>query len=214
MSKVLVIGDLHEPFCLDGYFEHCKEQYKKFNCNKVVFIGDIIDSHYSSFHPTNPDGMSAIDELNTSIKKLKRWYKAFPKATVIIGNHDRIVVRKCFANGVSARWIKEYKDVLEVSNWEFKIDETIDNVYYVHGEGGTAFKKAKEQFRSVVAGHTHTKCYIEYINNIFGMQIGCGVDKDSYAMAYAKNYASPQIACAVVIEGKLPIIIKMYEKIN
>ena len=209
MSKVLVIGDIHEPFCLDGYLQHCKNIYKDFNCNKVVFIGDIIDSHYSSFHSTDPDGMSAKDELNLSIKKLRKWHKAFPKATVIIGNHDRIVARKALANGISAKWIKEYKDVLEVPTWNFKTDETIDNVLYVHGEGATAFTKAKTLFQSVVAGHTHTKCYIEYINNIFGMQVGCGVDKDSYAMAYAKNYAPPQIACGVVIDGKLPILIKM-----
>jgi predicted phosphodiesterase len=209
MSKVLIIGDIHEPFCLDGYLQHCKNVYKDFNCNKVVFIGDIIDSHYSSFHSTDPDGMSAKDELNLSIKKLRKWHKAFPKATVIIGNHDRIVARKALANGISAKWIKEYKDVLEVPTWNFKTDETIDNVLYVHGEGATAFTKAKTLFQSVVAGHTHTKCYIEYMNNVFGMQVGCGVDKDSYAMAYAKNYAPPQIACGVVLDGKLPILIKM-----
>ena len=169
MSKVLVIGDIHEPFCLDKYLQHCKNVYKEFNCNKVVFIGDIIDSHYSSFHSTDPDGMSAKDELNLSIKKLRKWHKAFPKATVIIGNHDRIVARKALANGISAKWIKEYKDVLEVPTWNFKTDETIDNVLYVHGEGATAFTKAKTLFQSVVAGHTHTKCYIEYLNNIFGM---------------------------------------------
>jgi metallophosphoesterase superfamily enzyme len=211
MSRVLVIGDLHEPFCLNGYLAHCKQVYKRFNCNKVVFIGDIIDSHYSSFHDTNPDGFSAIDELNLSIKKLSKWYKAFPVATVIIGNHDRIVNRKALSNGISAKWIKEYSEVLKVKGWNFTTDATIDNVLYVHGEGSSAFVKAKALFCSVVAGHTHTKCYIEFINDIFGMQVGCGVDKNSYAMAYAKNFAPPQIACAIVIDGKLPILVKMYE---
>ena len=41
-NRILVIGDLHAPFDLDGYFEHCKEVYAKYNCNKVVFIGDVI----------------------------------------------------------------------------------------------------------------------------------------------------------------------------
>ena len=26
-ERILVIGDLHEPFCLDGYLQHCKEVY-------------------------------------------------------------------------------------------------------------------------------------------------------------------------------------------
>ena len=34
--NILVIGDLHEPFCLDGYLEFCIEQYKKWNCNQVI----------------------------------------------------------------------------------------------------------------------------------------------------------------------------------
>jgi predicted phosphodiesterase len=211
MSKILIIGDIHEPFCKEGYLEHCKQVYKQFNCNKVVFIGDIIDSHFSSFHNTDPDGLSALEELNASIKKLARWYKAFPKATVIIGNHDRIVYRKAFASGISSKWIKEYKEVLRVEGWQFVTEAQIDNVIYVHGEGMQAFPKAKTLFRSVVAGHSHTKCSIEYLNNIFGMQVGCGIDKDAYSMAYARNFAPPQLACAVVLEGKLPIIVKMNE---
>ncbi len=47
-KRILVIGDLHEPFCLDSYLQHCKDVYAKYNCNRVVFIGDVIDNHYSS----------------------------------------------------------------------------------------------------------------------------------------------------------------------
>ena len=46
-NRVLVIGDNHEPFCLEGYLEFCKKVYAEHNCNKVVFIGDIIDNHYT-----------------------------------------------------------------------------------------------------------------------------------------------------------------------
>ena len=54
-NNILVIGDLHEPFCLDEYLYFCIEKYREFNCNEVVFIGDIIDNHYSSYHETNAD---------------------------------------------------------------------------------------------------------------------------------------------------------------
>ena len=30
-NRVLVIGDLHEPFCLDGYLEFCKKVYAEQN---------------------------------------------------------------------------------------------------------------------------------------------------------------------------------------
>ena len=83
-TRVLVIGDLHEPFCLDGYLKHCKEVYAIHNCNKVVFIGDVIDNHYSSFHESDPDGMGAGEELKKAIRKLGSWYRAFPNADVTI----------------------------------------------------------------------------------------------------------------------------------
>jgi len=40
------------------------------------------------------------------------------------------------------------------------------------------------------------------------MQVGCGVDDKSYAMAYAKNFTKKYIiACAVVLNnGNLPVI--------
>ena len=66
--RILVIGDLHAPFILDGYLEFCQETYSKFNCNQVIFIGDILDNHYSSFHGTDPDGIGGGQELQYALK--------------------------------------------------------------------------------------------------------------------------------------------------
>ena len=65
-SRVLVIGDLHEPFSLDDYLGFCLNQYYNYNCNKVIFIGDVIDNHYSSYHETDADGLGGKDELRYS----------------------------------------------------------------------------------------------------------------------------------------------------
>ena len=40
--RILVIGDIHAPFELDGYLEFCQETYAKHLCNQVIYIGDII----------------------------------------------------------------------------------------------------------------------------------------------------------------------------
>ena len=48
-SRVLVIGDIHLPFERKDYLQFCKDTYKEYQCNRVVFIGDIIDNNYSSF---------------------------------------------------------------------------------------------------------------------------------------------------------------------
>lgn len=208
-KNVLVIGDLHLPFSLNGYLEHCIEVYKEYKCNEVVFIGDLIDNHASSYHETDPDGLNAGQELKRAIKQIKQWYNAFPKATIIIGNHDRIIMRKAYSSGLSKLWIKDYAEVLGTPNWKFVESIEIDNVLYIHGEGGTARNRVKSDLQSIVQGHLHTQCYTEwYVGakfKIFGMQVGCGIDHKSYAMAYAKENKKPAIACGVILKGKTPI---------
>lgn len=208
-NRVLVIGDLHEPFCLDEYLKHCKDTYDNYNCNKVVFIGDVIDNHYSSYHETDADGMGGGQELDLAIERLKRWYKAFPDAIVTIGNHDRIIMRKAQTSAVPRKWIREYKEVLEVPKWEFVDRHIIDGVQYIHGEAGTARTKCRADMMSTVQGHLHTQAYTEwYVGQnfkVFGMQVGCGINHDSYAMAYAKRGKKPAIGCGVVIGGHTAI---------
>lgn len=210
-NRILVIGDLHEPFCLDAYLEHCIYVYSKYNCNRVVFIGDVIDNHYSSYHEVDPDGLGGGDELDLAIKRLSRWVKAFPVADIMIGNHDRIIARKAFSSGIPKKWIKEYKEVLNAPEWNFTESIIIDNVLYQHGEGGTARSKMRKELISTVQGHLHTQGYIDFQvgrnYKIFGAQIGCGIDKDAYAMAYGKNFGKPFISCLVVLNsGTLPIL--------
>lgn len=208
-NRILIIGDLHEPFCLNEYFDFCKKTYAQYNCNKVVFIGDIIDSHYSSYHETDPDGIGGGQELNLAINNLKKWYKEFPKADVTIGNHDRIIMRKAFTSAIPKKWLKEYNQVLEVPNWNFVDRVVYDNVQYIHGEAGTARTKCRSDMMSTVQGHLHTQAYTEwYVGQnfkIFGMQVGCGIDHDSYAMAYAKRGKKPAIGCGVVFGGHTAI---------
>lgn len=207
--RILIIGDLHEPFSLDGYLEFCKKKYKEYKCNKVVFIGDIIDNHYSSYHETDADGMGGGCELDFAIKKIRKFRKAFPVADVVIGNHDRMVMRKAQTSSIPKKWIKEYKDVLEVPQWNFVDRIVYDDVQYIHGEAGTASTKCRADMMSTVQGHLHTQCYVQwYVGanfRIFGMQVGCGIDHDSYAMGYAKRGKKPAIGCGVVIDGQVAI---------
>ena len=208
-SRVLVIGDLHAPFDLEGYFDHCVEVYERYNCNRVIFIGDVIDNHYSSYHETDANGMGGGEELELAIQRLKRWYHRFPDADVTIGNHDRIIMRKAQSSAVPSKWIKEYKEVLETPNWNFVTSVEVDGVFYIHGEAGTARTKCRADMRSTVQGHLHTQAYTEYYvganSRIFGCQVGCGIDHEAYAMAYAKSGKKPAIGCAVVIGGRTAI---------
>lgn len=210
-NNVLVIGDLHQPFTLDGYLEFCQKTYDKYDCGQVVFIGDIIDSHFSSYHETSPDGFGGAEELARAKAGIKKYYDVFPNAKVCIGNHDRIPNRKAFTGGISSSWIKTIDEVLETPNWEYGDSFVIDGVLYWHGDGMNIRTRGNSEAMSVVQGHLHSKSFYEvYVGEKtmrFVLQIGCGIDRHAYAMAYAKNFAKPQINAGVVMDnGRWAII--------
>jgi metallophosphoesterase superfamily enzyme len=144
-----------------------------------------------------------------AIDRLKRYYKEFPVADVILGNHDRLIMRKAQTSAIPKKWIKNFKDVLEVPTWNFTERIEYDGVQYIHGEAGTARTKSRADMQSTVQGHLHVQAYTEYSCGrnfkVFGTQTGCGIDFTSYAMAYAKAGKKPAIGCAVIIGGHTPI---------
>ena len=212
-QTVLVIGDLHSPFDLESYYDHCCEVADKYQPTRVVFIGDVIDNHYASYHETDPDGLGGGDELELAVDRLARWHDRFPNADVIIGNHDRLIMRKAHSSAIPSAWIRSFKEVLRVPTWEFSERVVIDKVQYIHGEGGTARTKHKKDLMSTVQGHLHAQAYTEWTvganYKIFGMQVGCGVNHETYAMAYARSFPKMAIGCGVVIDGTTAINLMM-----
>ncbi len=210
-SRILVIGDLHCPFDLEEYFDFCKETYARFNCNQVIFIGDVLDNHFASYHETSnsEELLTGGQELELAIDRLQRYYKEFPVADVIIGNHDRLVMRKAQTSAIPSKWIKSYKEVLEVPTWNFTERVVYNDVQYIHGEAGTARTKSRADLMSTCQGHLHTQAYTEYTVGrrfkIWSMQVGCGIDFDSYAMAYAKAGKKPAVGVGVILGGHTPI---------
>ena len=216
-NNILCVGDLHCPFELknDKYLNFCIEKYLEFQCDEVVMLGDIVDNHFASFHEVNIDAeYTGKQELDIAIDRIARWRDAFPVATVIIGNHDRMVMRKAQTSSIPSKWIKSYKEVLEVPNWNFVERYVKNGVQYIHGEGGTARTKCRADIMNTVQGHLHTQAYCEhYVGQnfrVFGMQIGAGINFSEYSFAYAKYGKKPAIGCGVVLNsGKLPVNLLM-----
>jgi len=213
-QRILVIGDLHEPFCLEGYLDFCKKTYQKYNCNKVVIVGDCLDSHYSSYHETDADGLGGADELELAIERLQRWYRAFPDADVTLGNHDRIIIRKAQTSNIPSKWIKDFGEVLETPKWNYVTDIYYDGVRYVHGDkSGKPRMAAKRDMVSTVSGHYHTDMYCEWFfgktRSIFALAVGCGIDSKSYAMGYMQGGKKEAIGVGIVIGGHTAFNVKM-----
>lgn len=218
-DNVLVIGDPHEPFTKEGYLEFCREIQEKYDCGTVVHIGDAVDNHAVSYHEKDPEGMSAGDEFNLAIQRMKRWYYTFPNVKVCIGNHDALPFRKAFSAGLPKTWLKTYQELLQSPpTWEWDFVHQVKGVIYQHGTGLSgemaAINAARENRQSTVIGHLHTvmntRFLASYKDLIFGVTVGCGIDHEKYAFAYGKqNTRKPVVACAVILDGKLPINIPM-----
>ena len=115
--NILCVGDLHSPFDLDAYLQFNTSLYKKYKCTDLVFIGDVLDGHAWSYHESDPDGRSVGDELSEAVKRLKRYYTAFPKTTITLGNHDLLIMRKAYSAGLSYRFIKDFGDIIEAPSF-------------------------------------------------------------------------------------------------
>jgi hypothetical protein len=214
-GNILFVGDLHAPFILPGYLEFCKGLYAKHSCSRVIFIGDLLDQHAMSFHTTDPDGFSPGDELKYAKKQLIPWYEAFPITDVMMGNHDFRIQRQAKGAGLPKFVLKPYKEVIEApEGWTFHDNDLeLDNdILVTHGSIGDAITRAKDARQSVIQGHLHTKAYVQWAvsnkDKIFGMQTGCGLDRSSYAAAYANDNAKkPVIAAGLLLDGgKLPVV--------
>jgi hypothetical protein len=93
----------------------------------------------------------------------------------------------------------------------------LDNVLYVHGTGRKAKNRAQNDLISIVQGHYHSESYIYHFvgenYKIFSLQVGSGIDRRSYSMAYGRHFNKPHINCGVILDnGALPIL--EYMKLN
>lgn len=211
-GNILVIGDTHIPYVLDNYMEFCLSIKKQYNCTKVVHIGDVIDNHSISYHEHSADLSGPADELDKSIKILKKWYKAFPEVTVCVGNHDNLPERKVKSAGLPVRLLKNFSEMLQSpKGWRWVQECEINNVLFKHTVSTTytltsLMRSAEHLSQSLVCGHAHSVAGVAYSANnknlFFAMAVGCGVDRKSLAFDYGALFKfKPIVGCGVVLDN-------------
>ena len=215
--RVGIIGDTHEPYCLDGYLEFCRDTFEEWECERIVHIGDLIDHHALSFHDSEPLLKGAYGELIDAREKLRPWYEAFPELTMCNGNHDLIPARQLKKIGMDADvWMRPLKEIYEMpEGWDIVDTVTIDGVLFHHGytaNGANGFRNdAIKRMCKTVSGHAHGNAGVSSTASehrlVWGMAVGCGVDVKSMAMAYGKHFLQkPIISCGIVLDGKTPVV--------
>jgi len=210
--KILVIGDIHEPVSRPGYLQFCQDLYEEWDCDRVVFIGDVVDWHSVSFHAHHPDCPGPTDEYTLAHNGVSKWATAFPEALVCIGNHDERLIRAAEDANIPSRFLRNYAEVWGTPGWNWQNDHTLDDVYFFHGTGTggyhPAFNSMNKMLMSVAQGHVHSTAGVKWKANpnrrIFGMDTGCGIDDVAMAFAYGRHIKQRSILGAGVILDGIP----------
>ena len=210
MKRVLAIGDIHAPATHPGYMQFCRDLYREWQCNQVMFIGDVVDFHAISFHAMNPNCPGPDDEFLLAKREIQAWRRAFPRAKICIGNHDERVLRLSESVNIPSRFIRDYEETWNTPGWEWKNDHIIDGVYYFHGTGFSgmhpAWNVSGKMLMSVVMGHCHSRAGVKWRANpmqrVFSVDVGCGIDIDAYQFAYGRHMKDrPILAAAIILNG-------------
>lgn len=210
MSRVLVIGDTHCPAMHGKYFRFLCSIQRKWSTDRTIHIGDVVDHHCISFHDKHPDNEGAVAEYRTARRQIDLLYKQFGDMTICVGNHDARVRRLNSKVGIPALYLKEFNDLYGTSTWKWVESVERDGVHYYHGDGAggqhPAFSAARMRMQPTVMGHYHSACGVWYqagpTQKIWGMNVGCGVDRSHWAMQYGAAFLKkPIVACGVVIDG-------------
>lgn len=225
-KPVGIVGDLHTPFDHPNYLPFVKDTFKLFNVGRKVFIGDLFDQYAYSKFPKKPLALNPKQEKDMAKSRIKKYCEAFPKADVVLGNHDTRYIGRAEEFGIDPELIKEFKDIYGLpKGWnvydEYENCLIIDDVLYIHGSAYNGQNGAKQaalnEQMSVVMGHGHAFAGVFPIANkrrlMFGMNVGCGIDIGAYAFAYnKKDKFRPLLGCGIVFNKSYAIWVPMGDK--
>ena len=216
-KSILVISDMHIPYNHPDLIPFLRAVKKKYDPTRIVCVGDEVDKHAMSFHDSDPDLMSAGDELQESIKSLKKIYKIFPVMDLVDSNHGSMVYRKGKAHGIPRKYLRDYGEVLEAPKtwkWHNTLTLTLPNkqkLFVCHGQSKNGLKLASTMGMCTVQGHYHTEFNIQYGSSpaqlYWSMQVGCLIDDKSLAFHYNKVTPSrPIIGLGIIVDSQPRLI--------
>jgi len=214
-----IIGDTHFPAVHPEYLSFLRETFKLAKVQRIIHIGDVTDCHRISRHISEPDTVSATDELEEAKELIKEYAYYFPKITITEGNHDAIPKRQLKELGLPKDFLKSWNELYQAPDSWIKMSHvSIQSVWYEHGIGSTGMygcvNTALKYGLSYVQGHTHGFGGCLYRagpeRTLFGLNVGCGVDTEHPAMRYGENFKyKPTLGCGLVQDGKIARFVPM-----
>ena len=219
-SRILVIPDMHLPYCHPDTFDFLYKIKKLLQPTRIICLGDELDYHAMSFHDKDVDLDSAGKELLTALGYIDTLHDLFPKMDLLESNHGSLVYRKAKHHGFPRHVLKSYNEVLGVStdDWRWH-DELIlelpngKKCKFVHGVSGNILAASQLSGMSMAQGHHHSLFECRYWDGgdgrHFAITSGCLIDKKSYAFAYGKLFLKKPQLGVTFIEDSIPQLIPM-----
>lgn len=218
-SLILVIPDLHFPYCHPDSLDFLYKIKKLIKPTRIICLGDELDFHALSFHDHDPDLDSSGKELVKALGCIDTLKELFPVMDLIESNHGSMAYRKAKFHGMPRHLIKSYNDVLGVNNdWRWHDSLTVDlpngkKCKFIHGISSNVLSASQQYGMSLVQGHYHSQFDLRYWNGgdglNFAITAGCLIDDRSMAFAYNKNQVKRPIMGIVLIENSIPQLVPM-----
>jgi hypothetical protein len=234
-SRVLILSDLHAPYCHPDALAFLAALKAKYNPDRVVCVGDEVDHHSMSFHDSDPDLDAAGRELQNAREILWELAAMFPKVDLVDSNHGSLLYRRGKASGIPRHLLLEYKDAIfgeklkdgtvirpngrgEGWNWHHSLVLDLPGnkkCLVVHGMSKSTMQNVKQCGMNFIQGHHHGTFEVVWNGTPdalnFGMTVGCLIDDHSLAFAYNKTtMARPIIGCGIILDGQprlLPMVL-------
>lgn len=215
MSRILIIPDLHFPYHKESAIPDIKRLIKDCRPEKIVLIGDVIDSHRISRHTPEADSFDAVTEFKKTQDLIKELDSAIrgKQSFLCIGNHEERIVKKAKECGIPSVFFKTFNELFKVS-WNVNREHIIDNIYFAHGKTATIGKLATNIGMSAVQGHFHRFLCVNYVTNVLGKSFfdaycGAMCDDDSLAMRYSKDAIHKSTYGTIAVVNGNPIVYKL-----
>jgi hypothetical protein len=218
-KRILVLSDLHAPYQHQDALRFLRAVKRKYDPTRIINIGDEVDNHGISFHDSDPDLMSAGDELIAAQKFCAKLERLFPEMDLVHSNHGSLSYRRGKAGGIPRHFLREYNDVLGVGDgWQWHNEISIrigkgHHIIFKHQFKANVLKAAEEMGCCCVQGHYHSKYEIAYTSSPrslnWGMTVGCLIDRDALAFEYNKLQTKRPILGVGFIRNGWPELIPM-----
>lgn len=218
---IVVMPDLHAPYHHKDALPFMKAVIKAFGPDLIVNLGDEADKHAMSFHDSDPNLMSAGDELEATRVVLAEFLKLMPIVLLCDSNHGSMHYRKAKHHGIPVQYLKDYRDILfpqgGAEGWQWaenwRVNTPLGPVLFKHQASGPILVDAAHNACNLVVGHEHGKFSVEYTASsshlYWGAYSGCLINKDHMAFAYGKHFPrKPVVGCTVILEGR-PMLVPM-----